>query len=97
MSIRESKTVSFTPEQASFVNECVQSGRYQSASEVVREGLRLLSHEEEKRKASLESVRSMIEKGAQELDRDEVVDGESVFRRLHARRERLRRELEGIK
>lgn len=93
MSIRESKTVSFTPEQASFVDQCVQSGRYLSASEVVREGLRLLLHEEEKRKASLESVRSMIEKGAEELDNDDVVDGETVFRRLRARREKLRREV----
>ncbi|MEL6348620.1 MAG: type II toxin-antitoxin system ParD family antitoxin [Myxococcota bacterium] len=91
MSNRESRTVSFTPEQAHFLDECVRSGRYQSVSEVVRAGIRLLAHEETTREAAVERVRQMIDVGAQELDRDEVVDGEAVFRRLLVRRERMRR------
>jgi antitoxin ParD1/3/4 len=91
MSNRESRTVSFTPEQAQFLDECVRSGRYQSVSEVVRAGLRLLAHEELTREAAVERVRQMIDVGAQELDRDEVTDGEAVFRRLQVRRERMRR------
>lgn len=92
MSSREIKTVSFTPQQATFVDHCVASGRYQSASEVVRAGLRLLAHEEETRQAAVETVRQMIDVGAKDLDRGEVVDGEVVFRRLRTRRERLKRE-----
>ena len=92
METRETKTLSLTPELASFLEACVASGRYQSASEVVRAALRLLEHEEETRKAVVQKVRQMIEVGAQELDRGEVVDGEQVFRRLRARRERMRRD-----
>lgn len=92
MSYRESRRVSLTPEQALFLDECVHSGRYQSISEVVRAGLRLLAHEEALREAAVERVRQMSDVGALELDHDEVVDGEATFRRLQARRERMRRE-----
>lgn len=37
--------VSLTPEMLSFVNELTRSGGYASASEVVRDGLRLLEQE----------------------------------------------------
>jgi len=37
--------VSLTPELEKLVESKVQSGRYQSASEVIREGLRLLDHQ----------------------------------------------------
>ncbi len=38
--------VSLTPELEKFVEETVATGRYNSASEVVREGLRKLEEEE---------------------------------------------------
>ena len=42
MPIRTSLNVSLTPELEQFVQSRVASGRYQTASEVIREGLRLL-------------------------------------------------------
>jgi putative addiction module CopG family antidote len=53
MSTRTSLNVSLTPELEEFTGTCVASGQYQSASEVVREGLRLLHHQAELRRADL--------------------------------------------
>lgn len=43
---RDSLNVSLTPELAAYIGERVSSGRYRSASEVVRAALRLLQREE---------------------------------------------------
>lgn len=80
MAKRENISVSFTPQQAEFLAACVASGRYQSTSEVVREGLRLLEERQELRQAELERARVLIQEGADQLDRGEVVNGETFFR-----------------
>lgn len=46
MPTRKTKNVSLTPELDRFVAERVASGRYRSASEVVRAALRLLEKDE---------------------------------------------------
>jgi len=80
MANRENISVSFTPQQAEFLATCVASGRYQSTSEVVREGLRLLEDRQERRQVELERARALIQEGADQLDRGQVVDGEIFFR-----------------
>lgn len=80
MAKRENISVSFTPHQAEFLAACVASGRYQSMSEVVREGIRLLEDRHERRQAELARARKLIQEGADQLDRGEVVDGEAFFR-----------------
>lgn len=49
MAIRTSMNVSLTPELERFVEAQLRTGRYQSASEVFREGLRLLEQSEQQR------------------------------------------------
>jgi antitoxin ParD1/3/4 len=47
----------------SFVSRLTKSGRYASASEVLRDGLRLLEQREQERAAKLDALRRDIEEG----------------------------------
>jgi antitoxin ParD1/3/4 len=71
--------VSLTPELELLVQNKVQSGRYQSASEVIREGLRLLADQDRLREAQLAEVRRKIQTGIDQLDRGEGIRGEEVL------------------
>jgi antitoxin ParD1/3/4 len=46
-----------------FIRRQVDGGRYASASEVVRDALRLLEQEEERRAAALRALRDEVRKG----------------------------------
>ena len=74
--------VSLTPHLEELVNQRVRSGRYNSASEVVRETLRLLEEQDRLREIRLESLRKEIQTGIDQADRGEVVPVEEVFGRL---------------
>ena len=87
---RETRTLSFTPEQGAFITTCVESGRYQSASEVVRAAIRLLEDQEAHRQAELDRARTLVQEGSDQLDQDEVVDANEVFRQLDEKHARLK-------
>jgi len=76
--------ISLTPELDDFVRQQVETGLYQSASEVVRDGLRLLMDREQIRKLRLDELRKKIAIGIEELDRGESVGMEELFRELRA-------------
>lgn len=79
MASRSAMNVSLTPELERFVNGLVESGDYQTASEVVREGLRLLMDEQQRRAAAIEGLRSQIKAGIEQADRGAFVEGGEVF------------------
>ena len=89
MAQRETRTLSFTPAQAAFLASCVASGRYQSASEVVRAALRLLQDQESGWFGERSAVQDMVREGTDQLDRGEVVAGKDVFARLRRKHARL--------
>lgn len=77
--------VSLTPEFDRFVAEQVDSGRYRSASEVVRAALRLLQQREAEHEARLDVLRKALREGIEELERGESFDGEEVFEEILSR------------
>ena len=83
--------VSLTPELEKLVNEKVKSGHYTSASEVVREGLRLIQEQDELRRIKVEMLRQEIAKGIEQLDRGEGIPGDQVFAEIKKRNKALRR------
>ncbi len=60
--------VSLTPELEQFVSHKVGSGLYQTASEVVREGLRLLKERDEQRA----ELRREIARGLEQVEQGKV-------------------------
>jgi antitoxin ParD1/3/4 len=74
--------VHLTPELEQIVQGRVKSGRYSSASEVVREALRLLEQRDEVFALRKDEIRKQIEEGWQAAKRGDVIDGEEVFDRI---------------
>jgi antitoxin ParD1/3/4 len=62
-----------------FIEGLIESGRYSTASEVLRDGLRLIEEREERRKAKLEALRAEIQKGLDSGPAEEVGD---MFKRI---------------
>ena len=55
------RNVVLTDQQAELVEKLVQSGRYQNASEVLRDGLRFLQRREREETAKLEALRGALD------------------------------------
>jgi len=59
--------VSLTPELENLVNEKVKSGLYNSASEVIRESLRLLQEQDELKRIRRDELRREIMLGVEQI------------------------------
>lgn len=71
--------VSLTPELGRWVQERVRSGLYTSASEVVREALRLLREHEELRQARRDELKRLVHEGIADADTGRVEAGTDAF------------------
>jgi antitoxin ParD1/3/4 len=74
--------VHLTQELEQFVQSRVKSGRYNSASEVVRDALRLLADRDELMELRKQELRKKIALGMDSLHRGEGVDGGEFFEQL---------------
>jgi antitoxin ParD1/3/4 len=70
--------VSLTPELDKFVAGKVELGRYGSASEVIREALRLLEEQDLTRKAQLDVFNRELGTRLKKLDKGETIEPETA-------------------
>lgn len=83
--------ISLTKEFESYVAQKVESGMYHSASEVIRDGLRLMKEREELHQSRLAELRKDIAVGIDQADRGQtqMFDEETTARVKARGRKRL--------
>lgn len=81
--------VSLTPELENLVHSKVKSGRYLSASEVIREGLRLLEERDRLFELRLADLQQKVSVGVEQANQGELIDAEDVFAELEADTQQL--------
>lgn len=89
--IMPTRNVVLTDRQAELVERLVAEGRYQNASEVMREGLRLVEDKEERTRAQLRALREAARVGISDIENGRYHTLESaadVDRHLGAVRDR---------
>jgi antitoxin ParD1/3/4 len=91
MANRTTVNISLTPESDAFLQSRVESGRYQTSSEVVREALRLLQHQENERDEAFRQLKAKLARGAGQAERGDLLDGDEVFEELRELVEERRR------
>lgn len=68
------RNVVLTEQQATLVEDLVKSGRYQNASEVLREGIRLVERREKFEAAKLEALRAALHEAEDAVAAGDVYD-----------------------
>ena len=71
--------VNLTPELENLINEKVTSGLYNSASEVVRDALRLLREQDELRRIRQDELRKEVRRGIHASAQGRVKDGNAAM------------------
>jgi antitoxin ParD1/3/4 len=77
--------VALTPELENFVSAKVGSGRYSSASEVVREALRLLEEQDSARAAQRAEFNAELARRLASLDSGQTIDPVETRTRLQSK------------
>jgi antitoxin ParD1/3/4 len=74
--------ISLTPELEHFVQEKVNSGMYTSASEVIRESLRLLYTHDDLQRERIKQLNKAIDVGLDELNSDKKIPAKETYERM---------------
>ena len=74
--------ISLTPELENFIKQKVDCGLYTSASEVVRESLRLMHTYDDVQKQRFFEIRKSIDVGMEQVKNEEYVDGNDSRKRM---------------
>ena len=87
MPSKHTKNVVLTDHHQHFVERLLASGRYQNASEVMREGLRALEDRIKREETELAEIQDRIGRSLDQLDNGQFAEGtvEEAFDRAFAR------------
>lgn len=91
MAKQRTLNVSLTPQLAKFVESLVRSGRYASASEVLRDALRAIKEREAERAARLREIRRSLAEADRDIAEGRVVTSAEVVSEVRKRLKRGRR------
>ncbi|MFN0171994.1 MAG: type II toxin-antitoxin system ParD family antitoxin [Bryobacteraceae bacterium] len=72
------RNINLTDHLDHFIDSEVRSGHYGNASEVVREGLRLMERRRQGERAKLQWLRGAVGEGIDQIDRGEVTEFDSI-------------------
>lgn len=90
---RDLMDILLTSEAEQFIQQQLETGKFSSVSEVVDAGIRLLEEREQTDHRRFEELRRDVEIGTAQLDRGEVVEGETFMQelrtKLHQKREQF--------
>ena len=81
--------ISLTPELEHFVQDKVNSGMYTSASEVIRESLRLLHTHDDLQNQRIKQLNQAIDIGLQQLNLGEKVPARESYNRMQQKINKL--------
>ena len=84
--------VNLGPTFDKFVGKLLASGLYQSQSEILREGLRLLKEREDVKSIRLQEFRKELAIGIKQADNGQFVDGEKAFQKIRRKSEEQKRQ-----
>jgi antitoxin ParD1/3/4 len=68
------RNINLTDKQDAFVDEIVDSGEFQNASEAIRAGLRLLKQQRAEDALKLRRLRALVKQGVDDRERGDYVE-----------------------
>lgn len=80
-----SLNVSLTQELEQFVRERVDTGRYATSSEVVRDALRLLQRHELENEERIKVIKAQLKRGSDQANAETLIDGSTVVKQARDR------------
>lgn len=86
--------ISLTPELERFVQNKVSSGMYTSASEVIRESLRLLHTHDDLQAHRINQLNQAIDVGLQQLNNGQKIPADEVFDRMNKKINKIAQDME---
>lgn len=82
--------ISLGPQWESFIAESVQSGRYDSASDVIQDGLRLLRDRNPGQQFSMDDLRREVDQGIVALEQGDYLELDAEALKVHLERTKSR-------